>query len=159
MCKSREISNYWNRPCPCVACQWRWTSSNLRFYFVINPKDTLKVPWTQNWIFLGASINMLVLRLSVCQCAPKQWQHSHLEDISVQSLKFVTSANSSTIFLTSHRTSHFCPIKCSLEFEVPAPYTIKPNYEATHLFTEFVFSVRWMARCALYRGHRMIETV
>ncbi len=40
--------------------------------------------------------------------------------------------NGSTIVLTSHRTSSshqtFCPIKCSLEFEASAPYTINRRW-------------------------------
>ncbi len=55
-------------------------------------KMVLKSPWNQNESFLGVSINMLVLRLSISQCAPKQWQNSDLEDISIQSLQFVTFA-------------------------------------------------------------------
>ncbi len=93
---------------------------------------SLKVPWNQIWSFLGVSINMLVLRLSVCQCAPKQWQNSHLEDISIQSLQFVTSAKTAQWFFWRHIVLHL-PIKLSvqsnaLEFEAPAPYTINRRW-------------------------------
>ncbi len=71
---------------------------------------------------------MLVLSLSVCQCAPKQWQNSHLEDISIQSLQFVTSAKTAQWFLWRHIVLHLliklCPIKMLSRTRAPAPYTI-----------------------------------
>ncbi len=95
------------------------------------PMKSKLSPWNES--FLGVSINMLVLRLSISQCAPKQWQNSHLGDISIQSWQFVTSAKmDKSFFLTSPRisASHqiFWPIKCSLESEVPATYTINRRW-------------------------------
>jgi len=45
--------------------------------------------WNLQWLvyylsFLAFSMNMLALRLSISWCVPKQWQNSHLGDISIQ---------------------------------------------------------------------------
>ncbi len=67
------------------------------------PMKSKLSPWNES--FLGVSINMLVLRLSISQCAPKQWQNSHLGDISIQSWQFVTSAKWIKVFFDI--TSYF----------------------------------------------------
>ncbi len=103
--------------------------------------ETLKVPWNQNESFVGVSIHMLVLRLSVRQCAPKftfrRYKHSKL------AVRHFRQNVSTHLCLTSSRTSAtnqtFRPIKCSLESEAPAPYTINRrgwNRSLVHLYGE-----------------------
>jgi len=65
-------------------------------------KTSLKSPWKQNWSFLVFSMNMLALLISISKCAPKQWQNSYLEDISVQNLQSLTSANMDQWFWWHH---------------------------------------------------------
>ncbi len=88
----------------------------------------LKVPWNQNWSCLGVSINMLVLRLSVCSKTVtkfpfRRYKHSKLA---------VRHFRQNGFSLTSHRTSSshqtFCPIKCSQEHKAPAPHTINRRW-------------------------------
>ncbi len=86
----------------------------FRMTWVNDGRFPLKVPWNQNWSFLGVSINMLVLRLSISQCAPKQWPNSHLEDISIQSLQFVTSAKTAQRRFWRHIVLHLL-IKLSVQ--------------------------------------------